>query len=66
MLSKFGYQITRQTGSHIHLTTMTNGEHHVTIPAHAQLKIGTLSSIVAEIARHLEASKNEIIDQLFG
>ncbi len=65
-LSRFGYQITRQTGSHIRLTTTTNGEHHVTIPAHGQLKIGTLSGIVGEIARHLGASKNEVIDQLFG
>lgn len=63
--SKFGYQITRQTGSHLRLTTTTNGEHHVTIPAHGRLKVGTLSGIVGEVARHLETSKSEIIDQLF-
>jgi len=64
-LSKFGYQITRQTGSHIRLTTTTNGEHHVTIPDHDQLKVGTLSGIVGEVAQHLESTKSEIIDQLF-
>jgi len=27
LLSKFGYEITRQTGSHIRLTTTRKGEH---------------------------------------
>ena len=33
-LKQFGYEVTRQSGSHIRLTTTTNGEHHITIPAH--------------------------------
>jgi hypothetical protein len=33
---------TRQTGSHVRLTTRQDGEHHVTVPNHAQLRIGTL------------------------
>lgn len=63
-VSEFGYEITRQTGSHLRLTTNINGEHHITIPAHDALKIGTLSSILGEIARHLEISKTELTDQL--
>jgi predicted RNA binding protein YcfA (HicA-like mRNA interferase family) len=31
-LSALGYEITRQTGSHMRLTTQEHGEHHVTIP----------------------------------
>ena len=64
-VSRFGYEITRQTGSHLRLTTQTNGEHHITIPAHDSLKIGTLSGILGEVARHPEISKTELIDQLF-
>lgn len=64
-LSKFGYQVTRQTGSHVRLTTSTNGEHHVTIPNHDFLKVGTLSRILGEVAEHLDLPKNEIITQLF-
>jgi predicted RNA binding protein YcfA (HicA-like mRNA interferase family) len=30
-LEKYGYQITRQTGSHMPLTTTLQGEHHITI-----------------------------------
>jgi predicted RNA binding protein YcfA (HicA-like mRNA interferase family) len=34
-LSILGYSVTRQTGSHVRLTTSECGEHHVTIPMHA-------------------------------
>ncbi len=40
-LSKLGYVVDRQTGSHIRLTTKENGEHHLTIPNHSPIKIGT-------------------------
>ena len=64
-MSKFGYQVTRQTGSHIRLTTHTNRKHHVTIPNHDFFKVGTLSGILGEVAEHLDSTKSEIIDQLF-
>jgi predicted RNA binding protein YcfA (HicA-like mRNA interferase family) len=31
-LQKLGYYPSRQTGSHIRLTTQANGQHHITIP----------------------------------
>jgi len=39
-LERLGYTVTRQTGSHIRLTTEQSGEHHITIPAHDPLKPG--------------------------
>ena len=63
-LKKFGYQSTRQTGSHIRLTTQQNGEHHVTIPNYSPLKIGTLSSILNDVAQHLSIDKNQLIENL--
>lgn len=65
-LRKYNYQADRQKGSHIRLTTSLNGEHHVTIPNHDPLKIGTLSSILGDIASHLAKTKEEIIQELFG
>ena len=65
ILSKLDYTITRQTGSHIRLTTQIREEHHITIPSHKPLKVGTLSSILSEIANHLDISKNELIEKLF-
>jgi len=41
-LRVLGYERVRQEGSHIRLTTQVNGTHHVTIPNHQPLKIGTL------------------------
>jgi predicted RNA binding protein YcfA (HicA-like mRNA interferase family) len=65
-LSLFGYRISRQVGSHIRLSTMEEGEHHITIPNHNPIRIGTLSNILNEIAIHFRLSKEDIIEQLFS
>ena len=64
-LHKFGYESTRQSGSHIRLTTQENGQHHITIPNHDPLKIGTLNAILTEVAQHLGIPKQELIEKLF-
>jgi predicted RNA binding protein YcfA (HicA-like mRNA interferase family) len=60
-----GYRIERQTGSHIRLTTSKNGEHHITIPNHSPIKIGTLNATLKDIANHFETTRDNLIDQLF-
>jgi predicted RNA binding protein YcfA (HicA-like mRNA interferase family) len=65
LLSKYGYQMTRQTGSHIRLTTQEKGEHHITIPSHKELRIGTLSAILIDVADHMDISRDELIQELF-
>lgn len=65
-LSIFGYQMTRRTGSHIRLTTTEHGEHHITIPAHDPLKLGTLSSILSSVSEHIRISKEDLLMLLFG
>ncbi|MDZ4810212.1 MAG: type II toxin-antitoxin system HicA family toxin [Bacteroidota bacterium] len=45
-LLKFGYKISRQKGSHLKLTTLSNRQHHITIPNNNPIKLGTLSSIL--------------------
>ncbi len=65
-LSPLGYTVTRQTGSHIRITTKMNGEHHVTIPAHRPVKIGTLNAILTNIAEHFDLTKNEIMRKNFS
>jgi predicted RNA binding protein YcfA (HicA-like mRNA interferase family) len=64
-LKKFGYVPTRQTGSHVRLSTSQKGEHHITIPNHDNLKIGTLASILSEIAEHFGITKEELMRDLF-
>ncbi len=64
-LKAYGYAITRQTGSHVRLTTQESGEHHITIPRHAPLRLGTLAAILAEVARHHEVSRDAVVTRLF-
>jgi len=66
LLRKFGYEITRQSGSHLRLTsTRKNREHHLTIPAHRQLRVGTLAQILTEAASYLEMNRDEFAQELF-
>jgi len=63
-LRVFDYQISRQTGSHIRLTTSENGTHHVTIPNHSPLRIGTLAAILDDIANHFKISRQELLTKI--
>ena len=65
-LSKVGYHVTRQSGSHIRLTTQSPTQHHVTVPAHDPLKVGTLSGILGDVAAHLKVTREELLQRLFG
>ncbi|WP_349680607.1 type II toxin-antitoxin system HicA family toxin [Flavihumibacter sp. UBA7668] len=55
-----------KAGSHIRLTTEQNGQHHITIPHHDPLKIGTLSAILSDIATHFGKSRDALVQDLFG
>ena len=58
-LSQFGYIVTRQTGSHMRLASrVKDTEHHVTIPAHDPLRVGTLSQILSDVSAYLEMEKD--------
>ena len=61
----FEYVVDRQTGSHIRLTTQLNGEHHITIPAHNPLKVGTLNAILRDVAEHFDLTRDELLNRLF-
>jgi predicted RNA binding protein YcfA (HicA-like mRNA interferase family) len=64
LLRKVGYELTRQTGSHLRLTTQQQGEHHVTVPNHSPLKIGTLSGILTDVAQHLGITREDLLGRL--
>lgn len=66
LLRRNGYESTRQTGSHICITTILNGEHHVTIPRHKPLRVGTLQAILSDIAGHLNTDWRTFAEELFS
>jgi predicted RNA binding protein YcfA (HicA-like mRNA interferase family) len=61
-----GYKVTRQVGSHMRLSTDERGVHHITIPAHDHLRVGTLEYILASVAHHLGVDRQELELKLFG
>lgn len=65
LLRALGYTPTRQSGSHIRLTTTLKGQHHITIPAHDPLRLGTLNAILTEVATHHSLSREELLALLF-
>ena len=66
LLKSYGYEIARQTGSHMRLTTQEHGEHHITIPRHDALRIGTLAGILTDVAEHAGISRDDVALLLFG
>jgi len=62
---QYGYSVTRQTGSHIRLTSTIRGEHHITIPNHDPLRLGTLAAILASVGAYHGLTRDELIRQLF-
>ena len=63
-LRVLGYEVTRQKGSHIRITTTESGEHHEVIPAHKPIKPGTLSAILRSVAAHHKLSTRELLNLL--
>ncbi len=47
------------------LTTQTNGVHHVTVPNHQPLKVGTLlGGVLKPVAAHHRLSVEELLETL--
>ena len=63
-LRVMGYQRARQEGSHVRLTTRLDGEHHLTIPNHTPLRVGTFRSILKLVAAHHGLSVEELLNRL--
>ncbi|QEM05597.1 type II toxin-antitoxin system HicA family toxin [Mucilaginibacter sp. P25] len=65
VLLKYGYEVIRQTGSHIRLSiTLNDGVKNITIPNHDPIKLGTLMAIINDVAEQLKINKEDIINKL--
>jgi predicted RNA binding protein YcfA (HicA-like mRNA interferase family) len=63
---KIGYEVSRQKGSHIRLTCNSPKVHHITIPNHDPIKVGTLATILSDIAAFRNQGKESLISEIFG
>lgn len=66
LLGRYGYEITRQRGSHLRLTTHLGGEHHLTVPRHRPLRVGTLSEVIKDVAEHAGQNRELVAETLFS
>jgi hypothetical protein len=48
------------------LTLEREESRHLTIPAHANLRVGTLSAVLREVEGQLDKSREELLKELFG
>jgi hypothetical protein len=50
----------------LRLTKPGRPEHHLTIPNHDTLRVGTLAAIVDDVADHLDVTREQLLQRLFG
>ncbi len=60
LLQTLGYVAIRQNGSHIRMKHPGPPVHSITVPAHKELKTGTLHSILTEVSQ----MRSVVIDEL--
>jgi predicted RNA binding protein YcfA (HicA-like mRNA interferase family) len=61
-LNRLGYVVVRQTGSHVRLKYLS--QLPVTVPIHKPLKVGTLASILDDVAVQTELTREEILERM--
>ena len=60
----WSYRVVHQVGSHIVLETKTPGHQRIVVPAHKNLRLGTLNAILRAIATHKGVERAEILRNL--
>ena len=65
VLSRLGYEIIRQRGSHVRLRKSTAaGDHNITVPLHDELAKGTFNNILSDVSIWNGISKDALIEIL--
>ena len=60
----WGYSRTGQVGSHVVLETDTPTPQRIVVPAHHNLRVGTLNAILRTVAAHKAVSRDGIVTTL--
>ncbi|HMN97108.1 MAG TPA: type II toxin-antitoxin system HicA family toxin [Phycisphaerales bacterium] len=64
-LTRIGYAVDHQRGSHIRRSTQHPSPHSITVPAHGRLKVVTLSGVLRELATHAHLERDKLLPKLF-
>lgn len=65
-LPALGYEPVHQSGSHVKPVCQGPKRHHLAMPRHKALRVGTLSDLLAEVARIHGLTREELLELLFG
>ena len=60
----WGYSVIHQKGSHIVLETQEPSHQRIAVPAHKNLRVGTLSGILRAVAKHKGVTREKLLDSL--
>ncbi|MBZ5564264.1 MAG: type II toxin-antitoxin system HicA family toxin [Acidobacteriia bacterium] len=58
------YRVIHQINSHVVLETETPSHQRIAVPAHKNLRIGTLKAILRTIARHKGVRRDDLLESL--
>ena len=58
---KWGYRIIHQVGSHVNLETDLPTQHRVVVPNHKVMRVGTLNTILKEVAEHKGVTREGVL-----
>lgn len=61
---EWGYSVVHQVGSHVIVETEEPSHQRIAIPAHKPLRLGTLNAILRAVAKHKNATRDEILTSL--
>ena len=65
LLTRIGYSVVRQRGSHVRLMKSTPiGDHKITIPMHGEIATGTLNDILSKVSLWNGIPKDELIQMI--
>ncbi len=61
---RWDYRVVHQQGSHIVLETETPSHQRMAVPAHKNLRIGTLNAILRAVARHKGVTRQDLLESV--
>jgi predicted RNA binding protein YcfA (HicA-like mRNA interferase family) len=60
----WGYRIVHQQGSHIVLETQGPSHQRIAVPAHRNLRVGTLNSILRAVSKHKGVERHKVLESI--
>ena len=64
LCGRWSYREVHRVGSHVTLETDQPSRQRVVVPAHPQLRVGTLAAILAAVARHKGVTRDDVLQGL--